>query len=322
MNGRALLAQASIAAAAAWLAARPALAADGLTARPPPDRQSPRHRPNGTAPPGEHIPAGKPQHAATLRPAPPRTECVPLHRVIVAADIENSTSRANPVKAELRRTIYDLIEDALHTAGIHARHRDPFTDRGDGLLALIHPVDHAPKTLLLNQAIPALAQHLTDHNTSPAVTRQPERQLRLRVVLHAGDVHYDPNGCFGDALDLAFRLLDAAPVKHRLQLTPAPLVLVISDDIYRSVVRHGYDGIDQHAFAPGVHIQLAGEQHRGWTHIPGHTTHHPLPATSRAPASSLPDKPSRNSWRALSGPPPDNAKDADPDGPATYLPAP
>jgi len=37
----------------------------------------------------------------------------------------------------------------------------------------------------------------------------PECQLRLRVVLHAGDVHDDPNSCFGNALDLPFRLLDA-----------------------------------------------------------------------------------------------------------------
>jgi len=29
------------------------------------------------------------------------------------------------------------------------------------------------------------------------------------VVLHAGDVHDDPNSCFGNALDLPFRLLDA-----------------------------------------------------------------------------------------------------------------
>ena len=30
----------------------------------------------------------------------------------------------------------------------------------------------------------------------------------------------------------------------------SPLTLVISGDIYRTVVRHGYHGINQHAFRP------------------------------------------------------------------------
>jgi hypothetical protein len=43
-------------------------------------------------------------------------------------------------------------------------------------------------------------------------------------------------------------LLDAAPVKRALRVPADPLILVISGEIYSSVVRHGYDGIDQHAF--------------------------------------------------------------------------
>jgi hypothetical protein len=31
--------------------------------------------------------------------------------------------------------------------------------------------------------------------------------------VHAGEVNYDANGCFGEALDVAFRLLDAARVQ-------------------------------------------------------------------------------------------------------------
>ena len=187
----------------------------------------------------------------------------------MAVDIESSTTRTNPVKAELRNKIYDVFEQALHTAGIGPRNRDPFTDRGDGILALIHPVDQAPKTVLLNVAVPALARLLADHNSSQPVARRPERRLRLRAVLHAGEIHYDDNGCFGEALDVAFRLLDAAPVKKRLQLTTAPLVLVISEDIFRSIVRHGYGGIDQRSFDPLVRVQIAGHRYRGWVHVPG-----------------------------------------------------
>jgi class 3 adenylate cyclase len=202
--------------------------------------------------------------AAAARPAPG----TPLHRAIMAVDIESSTTRTNPVKAQLRSTLYTLFAAALEAAGIQRRHRDPFDDRGDGILALIHPVDQAPKTLLMNRAVPDLARRLAAHNASLPVLLDPRLRLRLRVVLHAGEIHYDDNGCFGEALDIAFRLLDAAAVKKALAGSQAPLVLVVSSDIFRSLVCHGYEGIDEHAFAPHVRIRVAGHQHRGWLHTP------------------------------------------------------
>ena len=187
------------------------------------------------------------------------------------------------MKAELRNKTYELFDAALYSAGIRKRHRDRYIDRGDGLLALIHPIDRAPKALLLNRVIPALSNLLADHNASLPHPSRLQRQLRVRVVTHVGDVRYDANGCFGETLDVAFRLLDAAPVKRALRETANPLVLVISGDIYSSVVRHSYDGIDQRAFHPLVRIQIAGRRYPGWIHIPGtsdaaHYPDHRLPA--------------------------------------------
>jgi class 3 adenylate cyclase len=178
----------------------------------------------------------------------PRVEALPAaglprHRAIVALDIEGSTSRPDPVKAELRSKLYELFDAALRAAGIGPRHRDRFTDRGDGILSLIHPVDQAPKAILLTTAIPALSQLLTDYNASLPRASRPQRNLRVRVVVHAGEVHYDANGCFGEALDIAFRLLDAAHVKKALLARPDPVILVISGDIHRAVVRHGYRAV-------------------------------------------------------------------------------
>lgn len=200
--------------------------------------------------------------------APRHAPRVPLHRVIMAVDIEGSTTRTDPVKAELRSALYKLFATALEAVGIHRRHRDAFTDLGDGILALIRPVDQVPKTLLMNQAIPSLARLLTTYNSSFPVTVDPRLRLRLRVVLHAGEVHYDDNGCFGEALDVAFRLLNARAVKKTLQCIADPLILVISDDIFRSVVSHGYDGIDERAFAPHVRIKVARRHQRGWLYTP------------------------------------------------------
>lgn len=193
---------------------------------------------------------------------------LPHHRAIVALDIEQSTRRPDPVKAELRRTMYELFEEALRSAGIERRHRDRFVDRGDGVLALIRPVHRAPKAILLNQAVPALSRLLGDYNAGLPRASRTQRMLRFRVVVHAGEVAYDANGCFGEALDVAFRLLDAARVKRTLQTASDPLILVVSEDIYRSVVRHGYDGIDSDAFQPMVRVQVGGSRHCGWVQLP------------------------------------------------------
>jgi class 3 adenylate cyclase len=208
------------------------------------------------------------------RPEPLPAAGLPRHRAVVALDIERSTSRPDPVKAELRSKLYGVFDAALLEAGIRRQYRDRFVDRGDGILALIHPVDQAPKAALLKTVIPALSQLLTDYNASLPQASRAQRQLRIRAVVHAGEVHYDANGCFGEALDIAFRLLDATHVKKALQATADPLTLVISDDIYRAIVRHGYDGIDQHTFHPLVRVRIAGNRYPGWIHIPGQAAHH------------------------------------------------
>jgi len=199
---------------------------------------------------------------------PPPAGGLTGHRAIIALDIEQSTRRPDLVKAELRRAVYDLFDQALRSAGIRRRCRDQFRDRGDGILALIHPVDQAPKALLLARVIPDFAQLLASYNAELPPGARAEGQLRVRAVAHAGEVHYDSNGCFGEALDIAFRLLDAAHVKKTLRETASPLALVVSSDIYRSVVRHGYQGIDQHTYRPLVRVQVAGRRYQGWIHIP------------------------------------------------------
>jgi hypothetical protein len=179
---------------------------------------------------------------------PRRHRSLPVHRSILAVDIEGSTRRTNPVKGELRDEVYRLVIGALCVTGIGSQHYDPFTDRGDGLLVLLHPVDELPKPVLLSHLIPALAGLLAAYNSriSPA----------------------DVNGPFGDDLDVAFRLLDAPRFKEELKSATAPLALVASDYIYQSIIRHGYDGIDDTAFLPLVTVKVGDQRRRGWVHFP------------------------------------------------------
>jgi hypothetical protein len=200
--------------------------------------------------------------AALIRNQPLRP---PRRRVIVALDIESSTSRPDPVKAELRTMVYELFDAALRSAGVGARHRDRFTDRGDGLLALIDPADQA---LLLHHVIPVLGQLLASYNASLLHPGGRDRQLRVRVVMHAGNVHDDDNGYFGEALDAAFRLLDAPRVKRELKTAQGSLLLVVSSDIGDTVAPDDLGGTGSTISSGLVTAQLAGHQYQGWIHIP------------------------------------------------------
>jgi hypothetical protein len=188
----------------------------------------------------------------------------PIHRSIVALDIEGSTERTDLVKAELRRALYDFMDQALKAASITEEHLEHFTDRGDGVLILIRPHDEVPKTVLLNLLIPELTVLLAEYNTSLA---RPEDRLRVRAVVHAGEVNYDGRGFFGGALDVAFRLLDSPQLKKALKETAAsPLVLVVSQEIFSGTVCQGH--VDREAYKPFVSRRIAGRSHRGWVHIP------------------------------------------------------
>lgn len=188
----------------------------------------------------------------------------PVRRAILAVDIENSTTRTNPVKAGLRQAMYDLVEGALGAAGIGREQHDPLVDRGDGVLALIRQTDDVPTTLLLDTVVPALSKALSRHND-----RRPDRTMRLRAVLHAGEVLHDGRGFFSQALDLAFRLLDSPETRAALrQSWPAPLVLVVSEDIHSSFVAQGYPGIAEHRYEPRVRVLVADRRYTGWTHVP------------------------------------------------------
>jgi hypothetical protein len=209
--------------------------------------------------------------ARSLRAGPPH------HRTIFAVDIEGSTSRNNAAKADLRDDMYRIVEESLSGNGITEEYRDSFVDRGDGILALIRPADEVPKTLLLAKVVPTLASLLAEHERT-----SPELRLRLRAVLHAGEVHSDSRGHFGEALDLAFRLLEANEVKQVFKMTTSPLLLVVSELIFTSIVQQGYEGIDERAYSPVVNVVVGKNRSKGWASLPDVHTRAELVPTQEA----------------------------------------
>jgi hypothetical protein len=212
----------------------------------------------------------------------------PVYRSILAVDLEGSTKRTNPAKGVLRRGLYQLMEHALAATGITGQHLEQPTDRGDGMLILIRPHDDVPKTALLGRLIPAMTTLLAQHN---ATVPDPSLRMRLRTVVHAGEIHQDDWGFYGEELDVAFRLLDSPAVKRALgSAHTSSLVLVISDEIFRAIVRHGY--LDEEHYQPLVCVRVAGQRRRGWVCTPvpvdrGQSLTAPRPATA-LPSAELP----------------------------------
>jgi hypothetical protein len=196
----------------------------------------------------------------------------PVHRSIIAVDLEGSTMRSNPVKGEIRQVMYEVLGHALEAVAITGDRLEPLADRGDGVLLLVRPHDAVPKTVLLERLAPLLAAQIAEHN---AQARLPALQMHLRMVVHAGEVHADGQGWYGEAIDIAIRLLDARPVKRTLKQTGMPLVLVVSQEIYAGIVCQGY--VDPDTYLPLVRVRVGNRRHRGWVHVPEPSAL-PLPA--------------------------------------------
>ncbi|MGC7100926.1 hypothetical protein ACPZ19_40160 [Amycolatopsis lurida] len=198
---------------------------------------------------------------------------IPLQRTMIVVDIEGSTLRNNTATAVLRHDLYELFEAALLECDITEKLRDPFTDRGDGLMAFVHAVDQAPKTLMVNRFIPVLTRLLGEHGL-----KRPERKFRIRAAMHAGDVHFDLRGPFGEDVTLTTRLVDAPELKVALRRTTAPLVLAVSEQFHHSVIRHGYEGIDEERFERSIELDIGGRSTSGWVQLP----------ETRAPGKPIP----------------------------------
>lgn len=132
------------------------------------------------------------------------------------------------------------------------------------MLLLLHPVDDLPKTQLLGSLVPELTAGLAAYNRGvPAA-----EQLLVRAALHAGEVHHDPNGPFGNPIDVTVRLLEVDRFKAYRRQSGVPLVLIVSGDIYRSVVWHGCPGIDRDSYHRLLSVRVAGRLHDGWVDAP------------------------------------------------------
>ncbi|MEV5721626.1 hypothetical protein AB0L41_47910 [Amycolatopsis mediterranei] len=155
-----------------------------------------------------------------------------VHRTILAVDIEEFSSpwRTNADRLTIRSGLYEAVHHALLISGVVWAECD-HSDLGDGVLVLAPSA--YPKAIFSEQIVPALAEALICYNKE----HMPVEQIRLRMVLHAGEVSYDAHGATGQAIVHAFRLLDSPAIKQELTQSPGCLALITSTWFYDEVIR-------------------------------------------------------------------------------------
>jgi hypothetical protein len=209
-------------------------------------------------------------------------------RSLVALDIERWSSRTTVgqggLKADLERLVDETLRGALpEPSAVRRQHI------GDGLL-LSFPAS-TPKPLLTQPFVESLDMALRRHVADAA----PERRMRLRLALHAGDIVDDGQAWSGDAVVEACRLLDADVLRRVLAATPTSfLVVLVSNAWYDAVVRGGH--VSRYGYE---HVQVGGKDRvrEGWVRVPGHDEVPGLRPEDRwaPPGSSSPEADDRSS---------------------------
>jgi hypothetical protein len=186
----------------------------------------------------------------------------PLHHTIVGMDVARSGIRDDQLQVRMRADLRAIVHEALARQGLDAAGID-HNDLGDGV-RLIVPAQVTP-ALLLDPFVPHLAAALREHRKVAA----DRARLRLRLAVHMGLLHREGGGWAGEPLVHCARLLDAPPLRQVLDADDrADLVVIVSQDVYDKVVRHGY-GLDPAAYRRTT-IRAKETAASAWIHAPGY----------------------------------------------------
>jgi DNA polymerase III delta prime subunit len=205
---------------------------------------------------------------------------VAVHRTILVVDVVGfgDHRRNNMAQMTVRTGLYGALQEAFRAAGIDwdSCERE---DRGDG--ALILAPAEMPKGPFAETLPNALVAALTRHNRS----HRSVEQVRLRMALHAGEINYDEHGVTSVAINLAFRLLDAAPVKEALARSQAVLAMITSSWFFDEVVRHS-SACDPDTYR-SVSVAVKETISTAWLHVPQGIQDRELPSVVEKPEHRL-----------------------------------
>ncbi len=154
-----------------------------------------------------------------------------LDRTIVVVDVAGFTApERNPLdRLAVRRGMYEVLRIAFAESDVDFD-SCVSEDRGDGALILLPP--GTTKSLVADRLPDRIAVALRRYNH----TRTPQAQIRLRVSLNSGEVLNDGNGWVGDAVDTAFRILDAQPAKEAFAESDRMIAFISSQRFFADVI--------------------------------------------------------------------------------------
>lgn len=185
-----------------------------------------------------------------------------VHRTLVVVDVERfgDQRRTNFHQLAVRDGLWRALARAFDEAGIRwaGCRRE---DRGDGVLILARAA--VPKARFTESLPDALAVALEEHNRECCA----QERIRLRMALHAGEVSYDCHGVAGAAVNLAFRLVEARPLKAALASSPGVLAVIASSWLFEEVIKHS-PASHPDAYRP-VQVAVKETSTVGWICLPG-----------------------------------------------------
>ncbi|MFC0430325.1 hypothetical protein [Kutzneria buriramensis] len=199
-----------------------------------------------------------------------------VHHTIVAVDVEkySSADRTDFDRLAVRDGMYEVVSAAFRESDIPWE-RCQVGDVGDSLLVLL-PAD-VPKVLTVDRLPHRLTAMLRRHNQTHAAGAQ----MRLRMAVHAGEVHHDRHGTAGESVIHACRLLDAEELRAALAGAAEELALIISDGFYLGTVRH--DPALSPASFRRITVSVKETEAYAWLRAGG-----PAPAAPQPAAASRP----------------------------------
>ncbi|WP_324789847.1 hypothetical protein [Streptomyces sp. H51] len=194
-------------------------------------------------------------------------------------------------QSEIQHDLPRLLDRAARSAGLD-RARWQIQRKGDEQLA-VRPLDGA-EPRLVDDYVRHLAAELREYNAQ----RVPEARMRLRLVIHQGLVELADNGFAGSAVVATARLLNAPALYDALAAHPgADLVLLLSDDVFRSVVEGGHTSLRTEDFTR-VTVQVKEYRAVAWLLVPGTSSgerttafHEPGAAERGKPTAPAPGEP-------------------------------
>ncbi|MFH8794223.1 hypothetical protein [Streptomyces sp. NPDC017941] len=149
-------------------------------------------------------------------------------------DAQSYGSKNDRAQSETQHDLPRLLDRAARSAGLN-RSEWHIQPKGDEQLAVLPASGDEPR--LVDDYFRHLASELRHYNGQ----RTPAARMRLRAAVHHGLVELADNGFAGTAVVVTARLLNSRPLYDALAGHPmADLAVVLSDEVFRSVVAGGH----------------------------------------------------------------------------------